>query len=154
MSTKSHAYMRCGTLRKLSTSTRGYAEIHIQRPFLENKIAYFGQFWAKFAALTVVESMPKARLKSLKLSNSSTMIPDTTWSGLLESYHPYLTPQKVSKNPQTYCIHNTLSKSAKSHFGCLRPLGVIHSMCHPIEQTSHKVIVTTLLVYHTIHTSA
>jgi hypothetical protein len=26
----------------------------------------FGQIWAEFATLTVVESMPKARLKSLK----------------------------------------------------------------------------------------
>jgi hypothetical protein len=40
MSTKSHALMRCGTLRKSSISTRGYAEIHIQRPFLTIKIAY------------------------------------------------------------------------------------------------------------------
>jgi hypothetical protein len=37
MSTKSHAHTRCGTLRKSSISTRGYAEIHIQRPFFDNK---------------------------------------------------------------------------------------------------------------------
>jgi hypothetical protein len=37
MSTKSHAQTRCGTLRKLSISTKGYAEIHIQRPFFDNK---------------------------------------------------------------------------------------------------------------------
>jgi hypothetical protein len=30
----------------------------------------FGQIWAKFVALTVVESMPEARLKSLKPFNS------------------------------------------------------------------------------------
>jgi hypothetical protein len=30
----------------------------------------FGQLWAEFAALTVVESMPKARLKSSKPHNS------------------------------------------------------------------------------------
>jgi hypothetical protein len=72
----------------------------------------------------VVENMPEARLKSLKPSNSSTMNPKTTWSGSLESYHPYLTPQKVSKNPQTYYVHNTLSKSANSCFGYLRLLGV------------------------------
>jgi hypothetical protein len=29
-----------GTLRKKSFSARGYAEIHIQRPFFYNKIAY------------------------------------------------------------------------------------------------------------------
>jgi hypothetical protein len=37
MSTKSHAHTRCGTLRKSSISTRGYAEIHIQRPYFDNK---------------------------------------------------------------------------------------------------------------------
>jgi hypothetical protein len=37
MSTKSHAHKRCGTLRKSSISTRGYAEIHIQRPFFDIK---------------------------------------------------------------------------------------------------------------------
>jgi hypothetical protein len=37
MSTKSHTYTMCGTLRKSSISTRGYAEIHIQRPFFDNK---------------------------------------------------------------------------------------------------------------------
>jgi hypothetical protein len=39
----------------------------------------------------------------------------------LESYHPYLQPQKVSKNPQTYCVHNTLPKVQKIHFGCFGP---------------------------------
>jgi hypothetical protein len=39
----------------------------------------------------------------------------------VESYHPYLTPQKVSKNPQAFCVYNTLSKGP---FGCLRPLGI------------------------------
>jgi hypothetical protein len=34
----------------------------------------------------------------------------------LESYHPYLVPQKVSKIPQTYCIHSILSKNAKKQF--------------------------------------
>jgi hypothetical protein len=37
MSTKSHTHTRCGTLRKSSISTRGCAEIHIQRPFFDNK---------------------------------------------------------------------------------------------------------------------
>jgi hypothetical protein len=32
MSTKSHTHRRCGTLRKKLFPTRGYAEIHIQRP--------------------------------------------------------------------------------------------------------------------------
>jgi hypothetical protein len=37
MSPKSHTHERCGTLRKKSFSARGYAEIHIQRPFFDNK---------------------------------------------------------------------------------------------------------------------
>jgi hypothetical protein len=37
MSTKSHTHKRCGTLRKKLFSTRWYAEIHIQRPFFDNK---------------------------------------------------------------------------------------------------------------------
>jgi hypothetical protein len=37
MSTKSHNHKRCGTLRKKLFSTRGYAEIHIQRPSFDNK---------------------------------------------------------------------------------------------------------------------
>jgi hypothetical protein len=36
MSTKSHSHKRCGTLRKNLFSTRGYAEIHIQRPYFDN----------------------------------------------------------------------------------------------------------------------
>jgi hypothetical protein len=34
---KSHIHKRSGTLRKQLSSTRGYAEIHIQRPFFDNK---------------------------------------------------------------------------------------------------------------------
>jgi hypothetical protein len=37
MSTKSHIHKRCGTLRKKSFSARGYAEIHKQRLFFDNK---------------------------------------------------------------------------------------------------------------------
>jgi hypothetical protein len=37
MSTKSHIHRRCGTLRKILFSTWGYAEIHLQRPFFDNK---------------------------------------------------------------------------------------------------------------------
>jgi hypothetical protein len=50
--------------------------------------------------------------------------PNATWNVSLESYHPYLPPQKVSKNPKIECIYNGLPKNAKSHFGCLGPLGV------------------------------
>jgi hypothetical protein len=37
MSPKSHIHKRCGTLRKKSFSARGYAEIHKQRLFSDNK---------------------------------------------------------------------------------------------------------------------
>jgi hypothetical protein len=37
MSPKSHIHKKCGTLRKKSFSARGYVEIHIQRPFFDNK---------------------------------------------------------------------------------------------------------------------
>jgi hypothetical protein len=37
MSLKSHTHKRCGAWRKKSFSRRGYAEIHIQRPFFDNK---------------------------------------------------------------------------------------------------------------------
>jgi hypothetical protein len=42
----------------------------------------------------------------------------------LESYNPYLHPQKVSKNEKIHCIHNSLRKNAKSRIGSLGPLGV------------------------------
>jgi hypothetical protein len=37
MPTKSHIHERCGTLKKTSFCTRGYGEIHIQKPFSNNK---------------------------------------------------------------------------------------------------------------------
>jgi hypothetical protein len=52
------------------------------------------------------------------------MSPNVAWSGSLESYHPYLQVQKVSKIPKIECTHGGLPKIAKSHFGCLRTLGV------------------------------
>jgi hypothetical protein len=82
-------------------------------------LSKFWQFWAESAILAMVENMPKARLKSQKPSNSLTMNPNTAWNGSLESYHPYLTPQKVSKIPQTHCIHNTLPKNATTIFAIL-----------------------------------
>jgi hypothetical protein len=37
MSTKSYIHKTYGTLKKTSFCTKGYAEIHIQRPFFDNK---------------------------------------------------------------------------------------------------------------------
>jgi hypothetical protein len=51
----------------------------------------FGQIWADFPAFTVAaESMPELGLKSSKPHNFSTMSPNVTCNGSLESYHPYL----------------------------------------------------------------
>jgi hypothetical protein len=37
ISTKSHIQKRCGTLKKIKNPTMGYAEIHKQRPFFDNR---------------------------------------------------------------------------------------------------------------------
>jgi hypothetical protein len=50
--------------------------------------------------------------------------PNVAWNGSLESYHPYLPPQKVSKISKIECIHSRLPKNSKRHFGRLGPLGV------------------------------
>jgi hypothetical protein len=42
----------------------------------------------------------------------------------LESYHPYLLPQEVSKTPTTLGTYGSLPKIRKGRFGSLRPLGV------------------------------
>jgi hypothetical protein len=52
------------------------------------------------------------------------MSPNVTYSVSLESYHPYLPPQKVSKIPKIECIHSSLPRNEKSRFGSLRTLGV------------------------------
>jgi hypothetical protein len=53
-----------------------------------------------------------------------TMSPNVTCCVSLKSYHPYLQPQKVTKNPKIYCIHSSLPKNAKSCSSFLGPLGV------------------------------
>jgi hypothetical protein len=42
----------------------------------------------------------------------------------LESYHPYLLPQEVSKTPTTLGTYGSLPKIRKGRFGFLMPLGV------------------------------
>jgi hypothetical protein len=42
----------------------------------------------------------------------------------LESYHPYLLPQEVSKTPVTLDTYGSLPKIKKGRFGSLSPLGV------------------------------
>jgi hypothetical protein len=53
----------------------------------------FGQFWAdlgRFSCIHSGESMPKCGLKFSKPHNFSTVSPNVTCNGSLESYHPYL----------------------------------------------------------------
>jgi hypothetical protein len=53
------------------------------------------------------------------------MSPNVAWNGSLESYHPYLQPQKVSKITKIECIHCcSLPKNETGRFGPLCPLGV------------------------------
>jgi hypothetical protein len=75
--------------------------------------------------------MPEARLEFSKLHNSYTVTPNDAWMGSLESSHPYLQPRKVSKTPKIESTHKSLPKIAKSHFDCLRTLGV--NICVPIK---------------------
>jgi hypothetical protein len=72
------------------------------------------QFWANFAIYAVAKSIPDKRLKSLKPSNSSTMNPKAIWNGSLKSCQPYLLLQKVSKNPNIYCIYSIYPKMQKA----------------------------------------
>jgi hypothetical protein len=41
------------------------------------------------------------------------MNPNATWSTSLESYHPYLQPQKVSKNPLIFAFTIAYPKMKK-----------------------------------------
>jgi hypothetical protein len=50
--------------------------------------------------------------------------PNATWNVSLESYHPYLQPQEVSKTPTTLGTYGSLPKIRKGRFGFLSPLGV------------------------------
>jgi hypothetical protein len=84
----------------------------------------FGQVRAEIAALTVAESLSKVWLKILKPHNSQTVSPNVTWNVSLESYHPYLLHQEVSRTPITLGTYGSLPKIRKGRFGSLSPLGV------------------------------
>jgi hypothetical protein len=45
MSTKSHIHETYETLEKMSFCTKGYAEIHIQRPLFDNKNSILKISW-------------------------------------------------------------------------------------------------------------
>jgi hypothetical protein len=61
MSPKSHTHKRCGTLRKKSFSARGYAEIHIQRPFFDNKNSIWKILGLKIRLVKTCSSVPSTR---------------------------------------------------------------------------------------------
>jgi hypothetical protein len=52
------------------------------------------------------------------------MNPIVMCSVSLESYHPYLQPQKVFKNPKFIAFTATCPKSLNSIYGTHKPLGV------------------------------
>jgi hypothetical protein len=58
MSPNSHTHKRCGTLRKKSFSARGYAEIHIQRPFFDNKNSKWKILGLKIRMVETCSSAP------------------------------------------------------------------------------------------------
>jgi hypothetical protein len=61
MSPKSHTHKKCGTLRKKSFSAREYAEIHIQRPFFDNKNSIWKILGLKIRTLKTCSSAPSTR---------------------------------------------------------------------------------------------
>jgi hypothetical protein len=83
MSTKSHIHRRCGTLKKKSISTGGYAEIHIQRPFFDNKKSIKKIIFMKIRSVSTYFGTSQAhcnffsshppKSQSLMLIRSSTM---------------------------------------------------------------------------------
>jgi hypothetical protein len=82
--------------------------------------------------------------------------PNATWNVSLESYHPYLQPQEVSKGPTTLGTYSSLSENGKGRFGFLSPLGVkrlgiknllIFILMPIIEQYNEDKIQLTLYFY-------
>jgi hypothetical protein len=70
----------------------------------------------------MANSMPLDGLETLKALNSITMNPTTPCSGSVESYDPYLLPQKVSKYPHAFAIHCNMPKIPKGHFLAIEKL--------------------------------
>jgi hypothetical protein len=61
----------------------------------------------------VAKNMLEARLKSSKASNSTTMNAKATWSGSMDSYHPYLLVQNFSKNQKILAFTIACPKTQK-----------------------------------------
>jgi hypothetical protein len=61
MSTKYYALTRCGTLRKSSISIRRYADIHIQRPFIDNKNSIWKILGLKIQIVEIYSSASSTR---------------------------------------------------------------------------------------------
>jgi hypothetical protein len=75
------------------------------------------------------------------------MNPNATWNVSLESYHPYLQPQEVSKGPTTLGTYGSLPKNKKGRFVFLSPLGV-NRLFH-IANSMHFDITIMLKKYTT-----
>jgi hypothetical protein len=74
MSPKSHTHKRCGTLRKKSFSARGYAEIHIQRPFFDTKNSIWKIPILKIQTVETCSSAPSIRRNFYFLENTKISI--------------------------------------------------------------------------------
>jgi hypothetical protein len=63
MSTKSHIHKTYGTLKKTSFCTKGYAEIHIQRPFFDNKNSIWKILGLNIRMMETCSSAPLLRVQ-------------------------------------------------------------------------------------------
>jgi hypothetical protein len=63
MCAKSHIHQRCGRLPKKLFSTKGYAEIHIQRPFFDNKNSIWKTFGLKIQTVETCSSASSTHWK-------------------------------------------------------------------------------------------
>jgi hypothetical protein len=78
------------------------------------------------------------------------MNPNMTCSVSLESYHPYLQPQKVLKNPIFFAFTAACPKPLNSIYGTHMPLGVKRHM----KETISIIITKNHTYMKTIYTFA
>jgi hypothetical protein len=79
MSTKSHIHETYGTLKKTSFCTKGYAEIHIEMPFFDNKNSIWKILQLKIQmAETCFSASSKRTIFIFKIS---------IFGGILKLYH-------------------------------------------------------------------
>jgi hypothetical protein len=76
----------------------------------------FGQIWTDSAALLIANCMLFDG-KTLTPHNSKIGNPKITCCNSLESYDPYLLPQKVPENSHEFAVHSNMPKIQKAIFG-------------------------------------